>query len=625
MAPRLPARVWFWCAVAVLLVPVLLASDGFTRTGLSADEIRSMAVAGAAHFGPLDYPGGIIARLTAESPDQAFGWPLVVRPWGELVGWSTVAMRALPWLCGLLTLAVVYRLGAEMFTPPVGIAAALLLTTSALYVAFTFKFRVYSLASLLSALVLWAYWRLWFCAGTADVLAAVGFVAAGAALCYTHYFALPFAVGLALHHLLTFENRRRWWSVVGLGALIVVLFVPQLLQLRAGVAFNTTRDLTETHDLFSHVGMLRAVGVYFGNGQPWLFVPLMLVVLVASVRGWREAPVRLLVTLMIGMLATFLVLRSVIDVFLVTRVRYFLILWVPLALWLGWGITQLGRVWRPLPLPLLAVWSVVGVVTIQNADFVYSIGEDERRRPVMWPALQIVRGQFTEGDTLLLAGNPLDRYNHLREGIAPADFLAFYLEPEAVAAKLPDAVDAHQRVWLLRRTSGDQRQYDREAQVYLYEQGYRLCDFPYTGPDFDLVLYGAGRALCPVDAEPPVRYGEVFRLVNWAVERESDAFTVSTLWATDTETAPFHSQGVYLLDADGVTVAQADAGMGSSADGLAPLRVTLALPDDLPPGDYDLALKLYNWETGDALPLAVPDAARAHPGDVLLLARVAIP
>ena len=82
--------------VIVLLVAASLGLSGAGMDAFSNDEIRSVIVAGGAHYGPLTYPQGIIERLSDESPDQAFGFPLVARPWGEMVGWHELTTRVLP-------------------------------------------------------------------------------------------------------------------------------------------------------------------------------------------------------------------------------------------------------------------------------------------------------------------------------------------------------------------------------------------------------------------------------------------------------------------------------------------------------------------------------------------------
>ena len=79
--------------------------------------------------------------------------------WGRATGWSELAVRALPWLTGLLTLACVYRFGRALFTARVALTATLLLSTSVVFLTYMHVARSYAAAMLFAAIVLWAYWR----------------------------------------------------------------------------------------------------------------------------------------------------------------------------------------------------------------------------------------------------------------------------------------------------------------------------------------------------------------------------------------------------------------------------------------------------------------------------------
>jgi hypothetical protein len=87
----------------------------------------------------------------------------------------------------------------------------------------------------------------------------------------------------------------------------------------------------------------------------------------------------------------------------------------------------------------------------------------------------------------------------------------------------------------------------------------------------------------------------------------------------------------HLLDAAGNKVAQLDwqpydvAGRLPTSAWVAGRPVVdsqvLALPDDLPSGEYRLIVGLYNWEDGRRLPA---QGADAEPGDVVTVATVEI-
>ena len=53
--------------------------------------------------------------------------------WGRVVGWNELAIRTLPWLTGLLTLAWVYRLGRDLLSQRIALTTMLLLSTSLVF------------------------------------------------------------------------------------------------------------------------------------------------------------------------------------------------------------------------------------------------------------------------------------------------------------------------------------------------------------------------------------------------------------------------------------------------------------------------------------------------------------
>jgi hypothetical protein len=70
-----------------------------------------------------------------------------------------------------------------------------------------------------------------------------------------------------------------------------------------------------------------------------------------------------------------------------------------------------------------------------------------------------------------------------------------------------------------------------------------------------------------------------------------------------------YSVGVYLTAPDGRVVAQQDGGFDRGRipamllpiDQWTPDARTLSLPPDIPPGDYTLAVAVYNWQNGERL------------------------
>ena len=62
-----------------------------------------------------------------------------------------------------------------------------------------------------------------------------------------------------------------------------------------------------------------------------------------------------------------------------------------------------------------------------------------------------------------------------------------------------------------------------------------------------------------------------------------------------------YSLAVHVIDQRGQRVAQGDTGVGPGA--IVPLRSEIDI-SALPPGDYELRVALYDWQTGARLPPA---------------------
>jgi hypothetical protein len=128
----------------------------------------------------------------------------------------------------------------------------------------------------------------------------------------------------------------------------------------------------------------------------------------------------------------------------------------------------------------------------------------------------------------------------------------------------------------------------------------------------------------PQFAADPLLFGEVLALHDAILPPEvppGGRLHVDLWWAARAPLSRDYSVGVYLLPMDADTVlAQDDAAPGGSATttwaaGVAMFdRHTLLLPDDLPPGEYRVALTVY-WY-GDMQPLAVEGGPRAVIGTV---------
>lgn len=599
-----------WLAVGVLLLAAGLAAPWLAADPLTFDEVRSLVASGAGFHGPVAYPFGVWERVAAQSPDQALGWAFVVYPWVALVGTSEAALRWLPLLAGLLAIALTYRTGRELFGPSAGLGAALVLATSALYLAYMHKFRVFTLVSLAVALALWGYWRLALRPRPPGAGARAAFVAGGVGLFYGHYFTTPLVAALALFHLARAPYDRRWWGVVATALVPIAIFGFQVPVILRGLAFNSGRG--HLHELaLPAAGVLGAVATYFSNGYPALLVALLGV---AVWGGWRSRRAWLLLAAVAGMVAAYVVMNEIVNLFLLRRVRYALGVWVPLALLAGYGMALAGRRWRVLT-PLLALgWAVLGVTATLSGGLMAFTSGDDRVFPDWRQVVDPVRAESDPGDVTLLVGRHSDRQWHYTHGIDPLPVFKGDMD----AGYLPLMVAGAPRVWLIEDRTTTLNGRDDLARAYLDETGYTACAVRYDGWDFRLTHYAATPTFCPTDARA-ADFGGLLHLAAWDVGERDGAVTVDLNWHIGPQMPPWtYSAAAYLLDGSGGVVAQADIGFDAADGPFTPMRAVLTPPPAAAP--YTVAVTVYAWETGAKLPVtALADTVRAD-GALLVLA-----
>ncbi len=123
------------------------------------------------------------------------------------------------------------------------------------------------------------------------------------------------------------------------------------------------------------------------------------------------------------------------------------------------------------------------------------------------------------------------------------------------------------------------------------------------------------------------RFGETFTLLGYDLIRTERTANLSLLWRLDAPPAMAYNVGLFLLAPDGTVAAERHSapvgGFGYTGTGWEPgesRRDNHALLP--PPGEYTVRLIVYNWDTGERLPVTGPEGEIW--GDALDLGTVAI-
>lgn len=392
---------------AVLLLVFSFGANGLNTDPIWTDELYSITNMGG--FDPPFSPAEVVSSVADNFPDHVPLFFLMGAAWAHFVGWTQFALRLLPVLAGVLMIAWMYRLGSEMFGRFAGKLAAMLLGTSAYMILYIHDFRMYSIFLMLATMHLWLYWRLAH-GKAADRLTYAMFVVSALALLYTHFFSFVFFAGLGIYHLAFVAQSRRWWKTTLGWCAAALFFIPYVPVLVAGVTraankFNVTSRAASGHDLFATFLDL------FGNGS-WLF--MLLVTSISVYVLWRRRPSVLLKFMVIPVTLVVLVisLNEVVGIIPLTRMRYFLIVWIPLIL-VVCAILQLVPKRRTVALAVLLIWIVAGFQFYRSTQIMNFVGSmfQTRRYPPMQDYVFHLNGKVRPEDYLL----GFTDYNHVNK------------------------------------------------------------------------------------------------------------------------------------------------------------------------------------------------------------------
>ena len=604
----MPARAanfsWQWALLPLLLAAALVI-PALGRDIFDVDEAATMISAGARHIGPFTIAEAVAA--SARWPDQAWGSVVSHVLWGRVAGWSEFAVRTLPWLTGLLSLAWVYRLGRDLFTARIALTAMLLLSTSVLFLTYMHSARSYAFAMLFATIVLWGYWRVALCPRTVGPGARAALMLGATGLLYAHYFGALLLPALALFHLFFVRKERRWWQVIFLLGLAALLALPQFPDLLSGIKFNQAKEGLHAKALdFPEVTALLVR--YLSNGllnPQQSFGALLVLVLppLLVITGWRSRNRR-----RVSAAASYLALTAAFQLLLLLganewlqvlerrRIRYLATLWPPVVLLLSQTLLRPATpFWRTSGVALVALLAFLGA-----SDFVRQ-GELVLHswRPPSGPltiAATRTIARESNGSGLLLIGKGVfpkeNRVYELYTGAWGNRLVQLY--PDTAFEDLLARAWEHDQVWLLYPGSKENALRVRyHVDRFRQEGWFSHRAWRETGVTLELLdsSLTAGQTVLEFEREIDLTWSEIDL-------SDSLLRLMAFFHSADDYLLAHYSLAVHVIDQSGERVAQGDVGVGPGD------FVTLRSEIDvsaLPPGDYDLRVALYDWQSGARL------------------------
>jgi hypothetical protein len=517
--------------------------------------------------------------------------------WRRIAGDSDFAGRMQAILFSMITLSVVYQLGRRWFgAARYGLYAMAVLGVSSLFLWYSLEIRPYALAMLLTSIAMLAFQR-WLTLRTRR--AAILYAVSVAALLYIHYFLLLFILAQAVYFLLQRPTRDLLKQGLGVVLVTFVLWLPwfpsfltqfqriRAVELASGVARGAAGSsaTTQPTSIESIIGLAQLAT----NGQVVLYAGLLIV---GVVYGWRKRTFRLALVWAIGVPVIAFALNLFVAVY---SSRYVVNFVIGLALVLGAGLAFLPTRWRWAALVVFVGISLWALPTQLPDDIVpYSTlfrDMSARARP---------------GDKVLL-----DQANYSEDKVMQWQLL--HVVPEWLRLDTTDDLDTAlpaRRIWYVTANWLDDEvlgRYQFIERTHPRQTGFGQCNSqwcyliqlmeapPWTAPQ----VFGADMAFWGADVDGVTRESIQTRL--W--------------WKVENAPALDYSIGLHLLDANGVMVAQADGpthhyGQETvNTSQFEPGRIyidfrNLTLPGNLPSGDYQLELVVYDWQTNERLALA---------------------
>ncbi|MEO8612578.1 MAG: glycosyltransferase family 39 protein [Chloroflexota bacterium] len=514
--------------------------------------------------------------------------------WRRLVGESDFAGRMQAILFSMITLSVVYQLGRRWFRAArFGLFSVAILGVSSLFLWYSLEIRPYALAMLLASLSMLAFQR-WLNLRTRR--AAIFYAVSLAALLYIHYFLLLFILAQVVYFLLQRPSRQLLQQGLGVMLLAFLLWSPwfpsfvtqfqhiRAVELASGAArgaagSSATTEPTSFESIWSLVQLAT-------NGQVGLYAGLLLV---GAIYGWRKRNFWLALAWALGVPVIAFGLNFFVAVY---APRYVVNFVIGLALVLGAGLAFLPWRWRWGALMLFAGISLWALPTQLPDDII--------------PYSQLfgdMSAQAQPGDKVLL-----DQSNYAEAKVMQWQLL--HVVPEWLRTDTTDKLDAvlpARRIWYVTANWLNDDVHKRYLEIeatHPRQTGFGQCNSqwcyliqlmeapPWTTPQ----VFGADMAFWGADVDN--------------VSRES--IQTRLWWKVDHAPALDYSIGLQLLDANGTLVAQADGPINHygqevvNTSQLEPERIyidfrNLTLPANVPAGDYQLEMVVYDWQTNQRL------------------------
>ena len=550
--------------------------------------------------------------------------------WRELTGSSEFALRMLSALFSILGVVWAYALGARLFHPIAGTAAAALVALNSFSIYYAQEARMYAMLTAIAACSMWLFIGLLRfnasgAAGRGDWRHVIGLGLVNALGIYTHFaHSLVIMAQAALVTILfcasLFGGRsarlwtprpwRGWLKVMLAQVIALVLFTPWLPVAIAQLGNRSHRLGHAPVD-----DLIREILGYFAFGSAYkisvgyevyvIFFLLIIGLLPATSarRGWSNAllPIAWVVTsisvfLIVGLGGGFL--------------RFLLPAQLAFALWLGRGVWvlwqlpsgRLNGILRAIPKFAAALALVLHLVALlRGLDALYHYPDFQRddMRGLAWQ----IEAELREGDAVIVSAPGLQELlSYYYRSDAPVYPLPRASNSEAMEQEVLDIIAAHDRLHVI-FYGAEQQDPNLIVETTLNNSAFEFADRWID--DLRYARY-AGRTALAKQRQLDLVFGDAIALdsfaLNTMVVRPGDVLRAQLVWTAIAAPGARYKVFLQLLDGDGALVAQRDsepAAGSSMTTGWQPGDSVvdnhgLLIPADIAAGEYRLIAGLYD-------------------------------
>ena len=352
------------CARFFLVASCLFAVYVLSITNLKAEPISHSEWNSQQHLFKTYLDPAYTVAETVDSVDKnsAQHGPLyfvLLNIWQKVAGRDLFSLRLLSIFCAILSIACAYRLASISGNRDIATVTAILTA----FVAYLFFYaqivRMYSLLPLLVALVAWAYWKVTSTAIAAPAWCWALLIVSSAGLIYVHYYGMIVLAAIGLYHVFFVAKDKRWFQVCAAMIVAGAAFAPWL-----PVVFRGWRELRIPSENLSLFESIVTVAQVYTNG----LAPILVVALAACLVRFRRlnSSQRYLLFLAISILLMIIVLNEFTPVLAARRLRYTIILAVPLVCSIAIGLTLMPA--RKFAIPALVGLWILGCFFYAESD-----------------------------------------------------------------------------------------------------------------------------------------------------------------------------------------------------------------------------------------------------------------